>query len=92
MAEHMSLDELINELMDPDETVKYLESKNVKRTKQTLAKGRYRGTDTPPFRKLGRRVVYARSDVDSWLLESLSPAFHSTSAARDHEARGGSAP
>lgn len=33
---------------------------------QTLAKLRWSG-DSPPFFKVGRKVVYAREDLDSWL-------------------------
>ena len=33
----------------------------------TMAKLRLRGGNTPQFRKLGRRVVYHRDDLDTWL-------------------------
>jgi predicted DNA-binding transcriptional regulator AlpA len=37
----------------------------------TLAKMRVRGVP-PPFVKLGRRIVYRRSDLDDWLASNMT--------------------
>jgi hypothetical protein len=84
MATPVNLDELLT----PEQAVEYLQSRNVKRTLLTLAKGRWRRDgSTPPYRKLDSRVYYIESEIDGWLRDKLSPAFASTSAAHDHEAR-----
>ncbi len=44
---------------------------------QTWRKRRWRG-DSPPYVKLGNRVLYRRSDVERWLAEHT---FRSTSEA-----------
>jgi hypothetical protein len=33
----------------------------------TLAKIRCRSNDGPPFIRLGRKILYARADLDAWL-------------------------
>lgn len=45
----------------------------------TLAKWRIATSFGPPFHRLGRRVVYARSDLDSWINQRLGNARRSTS-------------
>lgn len=37
------------------------------------------GVQTPPFRKIGRRVVYLRTDLEQWL--NNLPAYHNTAEA-----------
>jgi hypothetical protein len=38
------------------------------------------GVRTPPFRKIGRRVVYLRTDLEQWLNDL--PAFNNTAEAQ----------
>ena len=37
----------------------------------TLRLWRYRRTSGPPFTKVGRKVLYRREDVDSWLKDNV---------------------
>jgi hypothetical protein len=51
----------------------------VKRTPATLAKQRVRGGYTPPYRKLGRNVYYAVSDLRDWATGALNTCHRTTS-------------
>lgn len=54
------------ELLTPDETAQVLRT-----TAGSLASLRYRGGG-PAFRKLGRRVLYARADLDAYVARTFS--------------------
>ncbi|MCL8382487.1 helix-turn-helix transcriptional regulator [Xanthobacter aminoxidans] len=45
----------------------------------TLARWRCVTSFGPPFHRIGRRVVYARSDLDAWINKRLGNARRSTS-------------
>jgi excisionase family DNA binding protein len=55
--------------MNAQPTPKYLHTESAASylglSKSTLEKGRISGNG-PPFRKLGRRVLYTISDLDAW--------------------------
>lgn len=51
----------MRELLSAPEAAKYL-----RMATQTLAKMRCEGT-SPPFIKLGRRVLYDQAEIDRWL-------------------------
>jgi hypothetical protein len=74
----------LNDLMSRGQTARYLSERGVKVAPATLAKHACWGTDSPPFRRVGRRVVYLRTEVDRWLREKLSPPFGSTAEHDDH--------
>jgi hypothetical protein len=84
-------EQILDELMSSTQLEDYLGQRGVKWKKSTGAKHRWNGGDSPPFRKIGRRVIYVRSEVDNWLLQRLSPPFNSTSAAKDYATREGCA-
>jgi excisionase family DNA binding protein len=50
-----------SELLTPDETAGYLRA-----TKQTLARWRCEGGG-PAYVKMGMRVLYRRSDLETWI-------------------------
>jgi hypothetical protein len=67
-------------LMTTQEASSFLEEQfGVKRSPGTLAKGRVVGGCNPPFRKLGRSVLYDPGDLTRWVQETVSPPRHSTS-------------
>ena len=41
------------------------------------------GVKAPPFRKIGRRVIYLRDDLSHWL--NALPAYHNTTEAKMNE-------
>lgn len=45
---------------------------------RSLAKARVYGTG-PKFRKIGRRILYAREDLDAWIASRISSPMQSTS-------------
>jgi hypothetical protein len=51
----------------------------IKRTEGTLAKARCAGGDAPHFRRLGRHIYYAESDLRSWAEERLGTVYRTTS-------------
>lgn len=55
------------------------EEYGVKRTPATLAKQRVSGGNTPPYRKLGRNVYYAVSDLMDWATGALNARHRTTS-------------
>jgi hypothetical protein len=70
-------------LLDTNEAAAWLTARGIKRTPKTLEVQRVRGGPmAPPFRKVGRAVRYAESDLTGWLAEITSPAFHSTTQAK----------
>jgi excisionase family DNA binding protein len=66
---------LNTDLMLPDEAAAY-----TRLSVKTLAKMRCRGTSMP-FLKLGKKVMYRRSDLDRWLAGCLVQARASTAQA-----------
>lgn len=52
-----------DEVMLTDEVAEFLR----KPTAKSLAMDRYLRRDTPPYLKIGRRILYRRSDVLAWL-------------------------
>ncbi len=56
-----------------------LDEFGIKRTPATLAKQRVLGGNAPPYRKLGRNVFYAISDLSDWATRSLNTRHRSTS-------------
>jgi excisionase family DNA binding protein len=52
---------LSNELLTPEEAAELLRTRS-----RTLERWRHTGTG-PRFAKIGRRVVYARADITSWV-------------------------
>lgn len=51
---------------------------------QTLAKMRLYG-DSPPFYKLGRRVLYKRGELDSWIAARRRRSTSDTGVGHDHQ-------
>jgi hypothetical protein len=51
----------------------------IKRTEGTFAKARSIGGDAPPFRRVGRNIYYAESDLRAWAEGNLGTAYRSTS-------------
>ena len=64
-----------NELLTPGETAKLLRTSTA-----VLAVARCRRLDHPPFLRLGRRILYKRSEVSTWL-EKHTVAFDSGAEA-----------
>ncbi len=50
------------DLMEPEEAASFLRS-----TVKTLAKWRSTGENNVPYRKLGKKVLYSRSDLGKYL-------------------------
>lgn len=64
----------------PEASVQFLkEEYGIETTVGTLAKARCTGGDTPPFRKVGRAIYYAESDLRAWAEKVLGPSFRNTS-------------
>jgi predicted DNA-binding transcriptional regulator AlpA len=72
---------MIMSLHQPEADNEYLDTNDLakltKQKAQTWRKRRWRG-DSPPFVKLGNRVLYRRSDVERYLAERT---FRNTSEA-----------
>ncbi len=63
------------------EAAKYVvETYNVPCSPKTLAKLACVSSDGPMFRLAGRFPLYARADLDAWVLSRIGPAVRSTSA------------
>jgi hypothetical protein len=74
---------MTDRLLTTDETAAWLSERGVGRTVKTLEAMRVRGGRmAPPFRKIGRAVRYAETDLAAWLEEITSPAFNSTTQAK----------
>ena len=56
-----------------------LDEFGIKRTPATLAKQRVTGGNAPPYRKLGRSVFYALSDLSDWASRALNTPHRTTS-------------
>ncbi|HLI30092.1 MAG TPA: helix-turn-helix domain-containing protein [Terriglobia bacterium] len=54
------------DLLTPPEAAELLRT-----TKRALAAARCLRRDTPPYLRVGRRVLYRRSDIDAWLAERV---------------------
>ncbi len=67
-----------SELLTPAEAAAYL-----RLSKSTLAKLRCVGGG-PRFKKLGRKIVYARADLDAWLAERTAANTTDASARLPH--------
>jgi hypothetical protein len=66
-------------LLTPPEAVAYLRANfGVRRTVATLAKHRV-VAGGPPFRRLGRSILYAPADLDAWADDALRIVRTSTS-------------
>jgi hypothetical protein len=66
----------------PNEAVEYLRERVGFGSYRTLAKYRTIGGG-PMFRKIGRLVVYAPSDLDAWAASRMSAPMASTSDHRE---------
>jgi hypothetical protein len=56
-----------------------LDEFGIRRTPATLAKQRVIGGNAPPYRKLGRSVYYALSDLSDWATRALNTRHRTTS-------------
>ena len=64
----------------PEAACRFLLDKfGIKRTEGTFAKARSVGGDAPRFRRVGRNIYYAESDLRAWAEGKLGTAYRSTS-------------
>ena len=63
----------------PEAACRFLLDKfGIKRTQGTFAKARSVGGDAPRFRRVGRNIYYAESDLRAWAEGNLGTAYRST--------------
>ncbi len=64
----------------PHEASQYLlQNFGIQRAVGTLAKGRCLGGNVPAFRRVGRAIYYAESDLRQWAEMALSTTYRTTS-------------
>jgi hypothetical protein len=64
----------------PEPACRFLfDNYGIKRTAGTLAKARCVGGNAPRYRRLGRQIYYAESDLRSWAENELATAYRTTS-------------
>lgn len=64
----------------PNEACSFLQSEyNIQRAPATFAKARCVGGDAPKFRRLGRAIYYAETDLRAWAERMLGTAYRTTS-------------
>ncbi len=67
----------------PPASVYLFEVWGIRRSPRTLAKQRCVGGNGPPFRKVGRDVVYERGALDGWAALQISEtSFQNTAEAK----------